>query len=86
MSKLTPPAMQNLQKRENFFKEHPEYKNSEKELERIKYIRECRKNLVSSKKVQKSDETYQNYRPTQYKVKKQGFLKKIFNMFNRGTK
>jgi hypothetical protein len=33
MSKLTPPAMQNLDRRTRFFIEHPEYPNASKQLQ-----------------------------------------------------
>ena len=42
MSKLTPPALQNLKRREDFYRQHPELQESKYELDRIKSIRESK--------------------------------------------
>jgi len=88
MSKLTPPAMQNLKRREEFFKTHPEYKNSKLELARINRLKAYRKNkgkkkIVPQPKIVDGAKFYEGLKKQN---SKSNFFKRILNVFNRKTK
>jgi hypothetical protein len=54
MSKLTPPALQNLKRREDFYKQHSELPESKYELERIQAIRQYKNSKKLKSKYSKN--------------------------------
>jgi len=97
MSKLTPPAPQNLNKREAFFNANPEYPNAANELLKIGQLRKSQEAIIASnckakKDVKKADglefynhmkEKYNPAAPAKDNIF-QHIFKTALKRFNRG--
>lgn len=94
MAKLIPPAIQNLKKRETFFKANPEYPNSAFELETISKIKAYKNldsnwNTLPKKQIPQDGVEYYKKLKQQYTIKKDSKkqlnpFKRLMRMFNRG--
>ena len=93
MSKLTPPALQNLKRREDFFKIHPEYPGAKQELNRIAKIREYNlKKFAKSKQTKNMDgaeyyrqlQAKENKSPVQKQEQKKNLFGRLMNKFTKG--
>ena len=86
MSKLTPPAMQNLDKRLRFFLDHPEYPGAKAG------IQQCRRHMSARGKpsvrrfvTAKASLAPVKHEPTKTKIEKKGFFARIFNRQKKGS-
>jgi len=98
MSTLKAPALQNLKKREDFFKLNPTFPGCMEALNRISYIKKIKgidANWKVHPKIVKSStvdgaEFYKNMQKnkikSQQKPSKDNPFKALLRMFNRGTK
>lgn len=98
MSKLTPPALQNLKRRQDFYKKHSELPEAENELKRIQAIKNYKRldnnwKTLKKPKVKGQENAVDGaefYRKLKEQEaldkklnKKDNVIKRIFKIFNR---